>query len=201
MRRGPLSALLLVLGLAAGCGSSPAPGPSVASISATESTITAALAQALSQAAVFGPGGTITNPMVMPCPDGGSITVTHSGPLPPDFGGKFVTTSKTEFNDCKTQNVIIRGDPWLQIAGEYVFGPPGGGTPSSVSSTMSITGGLRSEANGVHGRAQYNCTMTFAVQYAGNGQPPQITTTATGTITWEQPLGTPVRTSACGPPR
>src|SRR5262245_10496805 len=197
MRKNRFSTLLIGLSFMAGCGDSPS-RPS--STGATEAVIASAVTQAVSQAAIFAPGSDAPNTMPFPCPDGGTITATYNGTLPPDLNTPIKSTSKIEFNDCRSQGVIVRGDPWLLTTGEHTFGPIVGGTLSSANSTMRITGGLRFETNGKPGRAQYDCTMAIAIQYVSTG-PPQVSVTSTGTIAWEEPLGTPVRSVACGPSR
>jgi hypothetical protein len=154
----------------------------------------------VSQAALFAPGSDVANTVTLPCPEGGSITATYSGTLPPDLNTPIATTSTIAFDDCQTQGVIVRGDPSLLTKGEHTFGPIVGGTLGSANARMQTTGGLRFETNGTHGRAQYDCTMAIAIQFVPAG-PPQISVTSTGTIAWEQPLGTPIRSVACGPSR
>ena len=196
MRQDRLSALLIGLAFLAGCGCSPShPSPATSNI---EGVITTAITQAVSRAAIFAPGSDVPNTVTTPCPEGGSITSTYNGTLPPGPSTPVVTTSKTEFNDCKSQNVIIRGDPNLLTTGEHVFGPFVGGTVSSASATLRTTGGLRFETNGTQGRAQFDCTSAITIQYGSIGLP-QVSVTSTGTIAWEQPLGTPIRNVACGP--
>ena len=199
MRGSRLSAILLGIAFAPGCGGSPSE-PSSTTTSATETFVIGAVTQAVSQAAIVAPGSDVPNTITFPCPDGGSITSTHHGTLPPNLDSTIATSSRTEFNDCKSQNVIVRGDPYLLTTGEHTFGPIVDGRVSSAHATMRTTGGLRFETNGTLGRAQYNCTMAIAIQFANSG-PPQVSVTPTGEIEWEQPLGTPVRRVACGPPR
>ena len=125
------------------------------------------------------------------------MTITYSGTLPPDLSRTIVSTSRTEFNDCKSQDVIMRGDPYLQTTGEHTFGPIVGGALASSTATMRTTGGLRFDANGKQGRAQYNCTQVMTIQFTGTNTP-QVSITSSGTITWEQPLGT-LTVRPCGP--
>jgi len=94
--------------------------------------------------------------------------------------------------------VTINGDPYLSMASDYVLSPAGGGLPPSITATIRTTGGLRFDAGGVQGRAQYNCTPMMSMQLANDGTLPQPSITSTGTITWEQPLGT-VTVRSCGP--
>jgi hypothetical protein len=61
-----------------------------------------------------------------------------------------------------------------------------------------MTGGLRFDAAaGTSGRARYDCTMMISMQIGSDGTPAQPTITSSGTITWEQPLGT-VAVHSCG---
>ena len=108
-------------------------------------------------------------------------------------------SSRHEFTDCRTQTVTINGDPAILMEGTYTFGAATGtgNVPSSMTSTTRMTGGLRFDAAGVAGRARYDCTMTTSMQIGSNGPLAPPTLTSSGTITWEQPLGT-VRVQPCG---
>jgi hypothetical protein len=200
MRKLIIGAALAMLAVGStGCGHSPStPSSPTVSTPATQAAVGAAVNQAVSQVAMSAPmSGDVVHSMTFPCPDGGSIVSTYSAALPTGPGSTLTTTSKMEFNACKSQSVIMNGDPYLLSSGEHVMGPIVDNVLSSMASTMRITGGLRFDANGVQGRAQYNCTQVMTIQFSGNG-PPQITMTSSGTITWEQPLGT-VTTRPCGP--
>jgi len=48
----------------------------------------------------------------------------------------------------------------------------------------------------VESRVRYDCSSVMVLQI-GSTSLPQIA--STGTITWESPLGTVVRTTGCGP--
>ena len=93
--------------------------------------------------------------------------------------------------------MTINGDPAVLMEGTYTFGTASGTLPSSMTSTTRMTGGLRFDAAGVAGGARYDCTTTMSMQIGSNGTPAQPTVTSTGTITWEQPLGT-VMVQPCG---
>ena len=155
MRSNRLAAIALGIGLAAGCGGSSPTGPSPSSTALSEGAVRAIVGQAVSQAAILAPGSDVSFPVAVPCPEGGSIRGTYAGTLPPNPSATIVSTSKTEFNDCNSQGVVMRGDPYLLTTGEHTFG--------------SIVGGM--------------------------------VNTATGTITWEQPIGTPPRNVDCGSSR
>lgn len=202
MRWHHLSVVLVGIGIAAGCGGSPsAPSATPAVTTATQGIVSAAVSLALSQAAVVVPSDTPSITLTYPCPDGGSVNMTFSvtGPAQPlEPAGTVVTTSRTEFNDCKSQSVIIRGDPYLVVTGEHVFTPIVESRPLNSTATMHTTGGLRFEGNGVQGRAQYNCTQVVTIDFGSNGTP-IVSGTSSGTITWEQPLGT-ITVRPCGPP-
>jgi len=45
--------------------------------------------------------------------------------------------------------------------------------------------------NGIEGRATFNCTYTFGATFAD--------IRASGTATWEYPIGTPIKGAGCGP--
>ena len=95
------------------------------------------------------------------------------------------------------QTVTINGDPAILMDGAYTFGHGHGDTPSSVTATTRMTGGLRFDAAGTAGRARYDCTLMMSMQIGTNGTPAPPTITSSGTITWEQPLGT-VAVRPCG---
>jgi len=143
--------------------------------------------------------GDVLHGLSYPCPEGGSIDTTFSAGLPTGPGSTLTMTSKMEFNACKSQGLVIQGDPYLLTSGEYMIGPIVDNLPSSMTTTTRTTGGVRFTGAGTTGRAQYDCTQLMAIQFSSNG-PPQISATSSGTITWEQPLGT-VTTRPCGPER
>lgn len=197
MRPYQLSVALLAVVLTAGCGRAPS-GPSQVSSASAQMVVGAAVTEALSKAAVVAPfSGDVVQGVTMPCPDGGTIKLTYSAAMPTGPGSTLTTSSKTEFDNCKSQNVTIQGDPYLESSGEHVVGPIVNNQPSTLTSTMRTTGGLRFEATGTQGRARYNCTQVMSITFGSNGLP-TISTTSSGTITWEQPLGT-VTTRPCGP--
>jgi hypothetical protein len=69
-----------------------------------------------------------------------------------------------------------------------------------MTATMSMTGGLRFDAGGTQGRARYDCTHVISMQIPPVGAPAPTppSMTSSGTITWEQPIGT-VTVRPCGP--
>jgi hypothetical protein len=69
---------------------------------------------------------------------------------------------------------------------------------SSMTATIRTTGGLRFDAGATQGRSQYDCTQVMSIQLTGGTAPAQVSVTSSGTITWEQPLGT-VTVRPCGP--
>ena len=199
MSRRTLCALLVCLSLAAGCGESPSSPSSVSSASslAAESAVMSAMAQAMSQTALFGrTTGDTPNTFTMACPGGGSMVMTMS-PLPQQPGNVLRTSSRIEFHDCRNQAVTINGDPYLDTSMEFSFSTPAGGTGDSVS-TMRTTGGMRVNSNGVQGRVQFNCTTTVSISMS-SGSTPQISVSSSGTTTFEQPLGSTPVVRPCGP--
>jgi hypothetical protein len=50
----------------------------------------------------------------------------------------------------------------------------------------------------VQGRVQFNCTTTTTISMS-NGSTPQFSMSASGTITFEQPLGSTPVVRPCGP--
>ncbi len=116
------------------------------------------------------------------------------GTVPP---APLTTSSRIEFTDCRSQTVTINGDPAVMMDGTYTFATTTGNTPSSMTATTRMTGGLRFDTAGVPGRARYDCTLMMSMQIGSDGTPAQPTITSSGTITWEQPLGT-VTVRPCG---
>jgi hypothetical protein len=123
-----------------------------------------------------------------------TFNVTPTAP-----SGTVTSSSRTEFSDCRSESVTIHGDPYLMLTGETVIVRAADGLTSSMTVTMRQTGGLRFEAGATQGRAQYDCTHVMSLQFV-NGTPsqPSMSITSSGTMTWEQPLGT-VIVRPCGP--
>lgn len=103
-------------------------------------------------------------------------------------------TGRIEFNNCEAQNVTIQGDPYLEMSGTFSM-PVSGGATTTASSSEHITGGLRFTSNGEQGRAQYDCSIAMTMQMSSGA--PQVSMTASGTIMWEQPLGSAPVTYSC----
>ena len=194
-----LSLVLASVSLSAGCGGSPSsPSPSAApaksSLSA-EFAVTSAMSQAMSQVALA--AGTSTdagNVFQMACAGGGTMVITFST-LPQLQQNLYRSSSRIEFHDCRNQTATLNGDPYLDSAAELSFSGLSG-TGDSVS-TLQTTGGLRIDSSGVLGRVQINCTTTVSV-HSGSGSP-QMSVTSSGTITYEQPLGSTPVVRPCGP--
>jgi hypothetical protein len=139
-----------------------------------------------------GPSRTIT----FPCTDSGSMstTVTSTGDI---TSSAFTSSSRIDFTECRSQAVTINGDPAILIDGSYTFETTAGGAVSSVTARTRMTGGVRFDAAGTSGRARYDCTMLLSMPVGSDGTPAPPTSTSSGTITWEQPLGT-VTVHSCG---
>jgi hypothetical protein len=195
-----LCAFLVGLSFAAGCGKSSSSPSSVSGTSsvAAESAVRSAMTQAMSQVAFAGRtiGGT-ENTFTSPCAGGGSMVMTMS-PMPQLQGNVFRSSSRIEFRDCTNQTVTINGDPYLETSIDLLFSTPADGTGGDSVSTMRTTGGVRISSNGVQGRVQFNCTTTVSISMA-NGSSPQISSSSSGTITFEQPLGSTPVVRPCGP--
>ena len=195
-----LCALLLGLSFAAGCGKSTSSPSTVAGTSslAAESAVRSAMTQAMSQVAFAArTTGVTDNTFTSPCPGGGSIVMTMTS-LPQQPGNVFRSSSRIEFRDCTNQTVTINGDPYLETSIDLLFSGLAGGTGGDSVSTMRTTGGLRISSNGVQGRVQFSCTTTVSISMA-NGSTPQISSSSTGTTTFEQPLGSTPVVRPCGP--
>jgi hypothetical protein len=202
--------LLSGLGLAA-CGGSPAsPTPSSGLVPDTtaEAVVNVMVVQAVSQTAASGATLAAALPIapvrIVPCPDGGNVTTTISAQdvTTNVTGASFTFSSRTEFNDCRSQNVTMRGAPALTLWGDVsvglTSGPPSG-APTVVTSTMRTTGGVLTVASGVESLMRIDCTTVMVSQGGQLGSLPQMSWT--GSIVQESPIGTVVRTSGCGPAR
>ena len=204
MRRPKLSVIVGWLLLAIGCGGAPSSPSAVSTTAATttaQTAVSSAVTQALSQTAILAPtSGDVQNGLTIQCPEGGTMTLTFSANLPPGPSGTISTTSRTEFSACRFMSVTINGDPYLQMASEHTLVISNGGPISSSTGTTHTTGGLRFESSGIQGRAQYDCTQTISIQYNG-GNTPLVSFASSGSITWEQPLGSAPRSMPCGPDR
>ena len=205
MRAHRFIAALTLGGLAAGCGGSSPSAPSTVtpptglSPATTQGIIGATLTQATS-ALVSASSDGLSRVITYTCPGGGSMTMSMTFNLTPTVpSGTVTSSSRTEFNACRSESVTIHGDPYLMMTGETVVVRGADRLTSSMTVTMRMTGGLRFEAGATQGRAQYDCTHVMSVQFV-NGTPSQPSTsiTSSGTITWEQPLGT-VTVRPCGP--
>jgi hypothetical protein len=183
--------VILALGIAAaGCGGATPVSPSLsnppASAAAVASTVGGDPAS----------GQTIT--MTLPCQNGGSIVSTSTRPplVVQDFTITFPpTTTRVELNDCRNGDVVMHGDPYLLTTSEYGL-PASPSVGSWPTMTMKMTGAIRFESGGSQGRAQYDCTRVMTLQ--SDGGTPVFTTTSTGTIVWEQPIGAAPVTRSCG---
>ena len=177
-----------------------APTSSVPLTAATTTTVSGTVSQALSQTAggLVGTAGP-SLASTYPCPGGGSVTTTPSVTPTTDGSTSVVTiSSRSDFNDCRSQNIVIRGDPYLLTTAEIRLAPsaPGAQTVAGTSTTHT-TGGLRFMTDGGEGRVQYDCTLAITLTYAADGTR-QISITPGGTLTWEFPVGTPATVGSCG---
>jgi len=201
MRADRLLAPLVIAGLAVACGGSSPSAPSTvtpptgSSPAATQAIIAATVTQATNALVSVTPDG-LSRAVTFPCPSGGSMTLTVNVTTPTGPSGTLTTSTRNEFNDCRSQTVTINGDPYLALAGEHVMVRGADGVTSSVTSTVRITGGLRFDDGATQGRVRYDCTQMMSLQIV-NGTPSQPSVTSSGTITWEQPLGT-VTSHQCG---
>lgn len=162
-----------------------------AAVSAVAGTVSLAVSQS-----ALGQSGFMSSPtptFSYPCRSGGSITSIFLPSVPTTEG--FTASYRMEFNDCASQGVVMRGDPYLTTTMEFK------GTPwlasSTVTMTMHTTGGMRMVSNGVEGRIQYDCTTSFSGVAPGAQTIPPLT--SSGTITLEKPTGSTPRVMSCGP--
>jgi hypothetical protein len=107
---------------------------------------------------------------------------------------------RTEFNDCRIQGVVLRGDPYVLISTELPPSPlPLDGTPSlpqETTFTSRTTGAIRAIVGTSELRVQYDCTTAIRIIYLADGST-QATVTPSGTMTWESPPGVVVMTRGC----
>jgi len=199
MVRRSVVAIFFTVSLAAGCGGSPSAPSSSSSASlnvAAQTAVMSAMTQAMSQLVIAAPTADGANSFTMPCPGGGSIVTTFSMTAP-QLANVYRSTSRTEFRDCRNQTVTLNGDPYLETSAEHVFSSTGAPSTDSTS-TITTSGGVRMESGGVVGRAQFNCTMIMSVHLV-NGGSPQVSVSASGTIAFEQPIGSTPVVRPCGP--
>lgn len=201
MRAGSFGAFLLI-GLLAGCGGQSPSAPSVLTPSTLAnpgaSTAQSLVASAVNQAAMNTatlPPFALSRTTTSSCADGGTMSITFDGGG--GTSGPFTSSSRLEFTDCRNQGVTMNGEPAILLDSTVTLTRPTGTGPTSVSVTSHMSGGVRFDAPGSTGRARYDCTMTLSVQVASDGTPSQQTFAYSGTMTWEQPLGT-VTVRACG---
>jgi hypothetical protein len=209
------SLLVFGLGSLAACGHAAPASPTSTGVDATtQATVSATVGQALSQTATSGAtlvsGGPIVSAgspvftSTFPCPSGGSIVTTMSVPASTSDGQGTLSlkgTSRTEFNDCRSQNVVMRGDPALIQSSDFEFQSSSGGSPVTLTATTQTNGAIIAVSNSVETRVRFDCTSVITIQIGGTSPPPPAPRPSpiyTGTMTWESPLGTVVRTSACG---
>ena len=171
--------------------------PSGPGTSTTQSVIAATVSQAAMKTAMSTSPDGLSRTITFPCADGGSMSMTFTSTTGAVLSGTFTSSSRIEFTECRAQAVTINGDPAILMDGAYTFGTAAGSAPSTVTATTRMTGGLRFDAAGTPGRARYDCTLMISMQIGSDGTPVQQTFTSSGTITWEQPLGT-VTVHSCG---
>lgn len=197
MRVQLLSGVGLVACLSAACGghsSSPtAPTAATPSSSAGQPIVSATVAQAIAQLGAAPASGLST--ITIPCSGGGSVTMTPMSTGTPGPSGDFTTTSRMQFNNCVSGGVTMNGDPYLDSALSL-----SGTASATMTLTVTTTGAVRFDVNGQQGRMLDNCTTTMTIQGPITpGVLPPMTVSYSGTITWEQPLGSTPVTHACGP--
>ena len=168
-------------------------GPGTAT---TQSIVAATVSRAAMNTAMTVSADGLSRTITFPCADGGSMSMTFTSTTGGVLSGTFRSSSRIEYIECRVQTVTINGDPAMLMDGAYTFGRDAGNALSSMTATTRMTGGLRFDTAGTPGRARYDCTLTISMQI-DNGIPAQPTITSSGTMTWEQPLGT-VAVHPCG---
>jgi hypothetical protein len=100
--------------------------------------------------------------------------------------GTLISDVEHTFTNCDIGRATLQGDPAIFLHGETTFQ---GGLRDTH--TLHKTGALLfTPEGGVQGRAQFDCTLTWNRQSG--------TVSATGTVSWEHPVGTPVAGPGCG---
>jgi hypothetical protein len=153
-----------------------------------------AMSQAMSQIALAGrTSGETLNSFSFPCAGGGSIVFTL-GPRPQALSNVYSSSARVEYRDCRNQAITLNGDPYLETSSEHAF--PNGPFTESVS-TLKTVGGLRIDNAGVQGRVRFDCTTIVTIRIV-NGTS-QSSVTSSGTMTFEQPIGSTPVVRPCGP--
>jgi hypothetical protein len=163
------------------------------SSSVDQPIVSATVAQAIAQLGAAPASGLST--ITFSCSGGGSVTMTPLTTGTPGSSGDFSITSRMQFNNCVSGAVTMNGDPYLDSVLSF-----SGSSSTTMTLTATTTGGVRFDANGQQGRMVDNCTTTMTIQGPITpGVTPPMTVSYSGTITWEQPLGSTPVTHACGP--
>jgi hypothetical protein len=183
----------------AACGGNPS-APSPAGAASVQTFVASAMTEAVAKAGSQLPLTREGNSITMACAGGGSIVTTFADSVVSASREQMIHSSRTEFRACKTGDVVMNGDPYLESTSEHRFpAGSGGGTPpgTTTTSTMRTAGGITFTEKGVTGRMQMNCTMHITIQMVG--ATPQSSVSSSGTITSEQPVGSTPVTRPCGP--
>lgn len=196
----PLGPVVIGALFVAGCGDSPTrpstPTNSTAAFGLTQTAVATVVLQAQTTNQTVAaipprvPGSTV---VTHACPGGGSMVMTFDRPTPaldiPD--SHWSTIARAEPRDCRTGDLIVNGDPYLQMDSEISF--PGTANPTAgISVAMKMTGSLRFDGTrGSRGRVTYDCRQTIT-----SGASLDIRWA--GTISWTLDNGD-VIVSPCGP--
>jgi len=122
----------------------------------------------------------------MACPDGGTRGISGTVTVSRSNGSGVVQTDlQLSFANCDMGRVTLQGNPGIALTGQTTFQD---GIPDTH--TFQKTGGLIfTVPSGVQGSVQFNCTVTWSRQSGP--------VSATGTVSWEFPIGTPVAGPGC----
>jgi hypothetical protein len=195
---------LVAIGVAIACGSAPTTpstaSSTTASVASTQTAVLATIGQAVTQSTstVVAPSGLLASTNTFECPEGGSVTTTFNVTPPSTPAGAVSLSSRLTFNACQTGSVTLQGDPYIDDSGQYTSVSNSDGS-ADLSITQQMTGGVSFTSSTVQGRAQYHCATVITMHYTpGATGVPSMTTTSSGSITWEQPLGSTPVTRPCG---
>ena len=102
--------------------------------------------------------------------------------------GSFSGDVEQRFADCQANDVTLNGRDHITIVGFYDQSTV---PPRSTPRSMVHEGTVTFIRNGIEGRATFNCSITFGATFTD--------TQASGTATWEYPIGTMIKGTGCGP--
>jgi hypothetical protein len=124
----------------------------------------------------------------MPCRQGGTRNVSGTVTITRGNGSASVSSDLlVSFADCDVGRVVLQGNPGVSLVGQATFvdGQP-------ATHTLHKGGGVlfTVQQSGTQGSVAFDCTITRDHDSGVKS--------ATGTVSWEFPIGTPVDGPGCG---